>query len=269
MSNTNKYNIQVLERALYVLELLSDGNRRRLSEISDQMQISTSSTYRLLRTLANKGYVKRDKDNGGYRLGIRCLELARGYYETDDIRKLALPTLEWLRDETGETIHLGILDKMEVVYLEKLHGLHAIGLMSSRLGGRSPSHCTGLGKAMVAFLHEEEVHQYFKERGLRKYTDATITELGAFQLELQNIRENGYALDRGEHEHEVRCVAAPIFNDRNQIQAAVSVSGPANRMELEESLEHIIEKTRIAAGRIAELVGNRSMTSANPFPFVE
>ena len=115
MSSKDRYNIRVLERAMRVLDLLSEGEPLKLSELSETSKISSSTLFRILETLSDYQYVARDQFKGGYRLGIRCLELASAYYENDDIRSVALPDLEWLRDETGETVHLGILDHMEVV----------------------------------------------------------------------------------------------------------------------------------------------------------
>ena len=146
----SRYNIRAVDRAVRILSVLSDGRPRTLTELSEAIEINSSTTFRLLATLACSNYVERIEQSGAYRLGLACLELSRAYHESNDIRQSALPELEMLRDDTKETVHLAILDKMEVVYVEKLHGLHAIGLMSSRLGGRSPAYCTGVGKVLLA-----------------------------------------------------------------------------------------------------------------------
>jgi DNA-binding IclR family transcriptional regulator len=101
--------------------------------------------------------------------GFACLELARSYQINNRIQKVALPELEVLRDQTTETIHLAILDNMEVVYLEKLHGLHAIGLMSSYIGGRALAYCTGLGKVLLAYSDVERVRAHFERVGFTLY----------------------------------------------------------------------------------------------------
>jgi DNA-binding IclR family transcriptional regulator len=253
----DRYNIRAVDRAVRILSVLSDGKPRTLTELSEEIGINSSTTFRLLATLAYNNYVERDGQSGAYRPGLACLELARAYHESNDIRQAALPALEMLRDDTKETVHLAVLDKMEVVYVEKLHGLHAIGLMSSRVGGRSPAYCTGVGKVLLAYTPPELVRAHFEQVGLHRYSDATILSLDELLDHLENVRREGYALDRGEHEAEVRCVAAPIFDMTGKAVAAISVSGPAGRIEpLETNLE-LVNKTRQTARSISARLGYR------------
>jgi DNA-binding IclR family transcriptional regulator len=144
---------------------------------------------------------------------------------------------------------------MEVIYLEKLGGLHAIGIMSSRVGGRAPSHCTGLGKLLLAYEKPDSVAAYFKEHGLRRYTDTTITDLDALLCELEAVRGQGFAFDHGEHENEVRCVAAPVFNASGSAVAAISVSGPYARLDPLEGNQGMIEKVIRTANQISHQLG--------------
>jgi IclR family acetate operon transcriptional repressor len=253
-----RYNIRVLDRAFRVLSLLSDGNPRTLTELSGALEINSSTMFRLLATLSSHNYVQRNERTGEYRLGLAPLELTRAYFEGNDIRRNALPELEILRDDTTETVHLGVLDRMEVVYLEKLHGLHAIGLMSSRVGGRSPSHCTGLGKVLLAYLDPQIVQNYFEEQGLKSYTERTISDLDQLMIHLGDVRRKGFALDLGEHEAEVRCVAAPLFGISGKVVAAISVSGPAARLESLVDKDELIGKTIEAAQAISRKLGFNS-----------
>ncbi len=253
----NRYNIRAVDRAVRILSVLSDGKPRTLTELSEEIGINSSTTFRLLATLAYNSYVERDGQSGAYRPGLGCLELARAYHESNDVRQAALPALETLRDDTKETVHLAVLDKMEVVYVEKLHGLHAIGLMSSRVGGRSPAYCTGVGKVLLAYISPELIRSHFEQVGLHRYSEATIQSLDELIDHLESVRRQGYALDRGEHEAEVRCVAAPIFDMTGNAVAAISVSGPAGRMEpLETNLE-LVNKTRETARSISTRLGYR------------
>jgi IclR family KDG regulon transcriptional repressor len=253
--NSSRYNIRVLDRAILILNKLSDGVPRTLAEISEEIHINTSTTYRLLMTLASHNFVSRDEQTNQYRLGLSCLELAKAYQDSNNIRRFALPELEKLRDDVKETVHLAVLDNWEVVYLEKLSGLHAIGLMGSRVGGRSPVHCTGLGKAIAAFLTPAEVRKHFETDGLARYTQTTITDLDELMQHLEKVRQDGYALDQGEHENEVRCVAVPIFDINHNVVAALSVSGPAGRMEPMKENPVLIEKARQSAQRISSQLG--------------
>ncbi|MEW6566928.1 MAG: IclR family transcriptional regulator [Chloroflexota bacterium] len=256
-SRTGGYNIRVLERAVHLLRQLSDGRPRTLTQLSEELGMSSSTTFRLLATLSAHSLVERDRSDGKYRLGLAVLEMARSYFEGNDLRRIALPELERLRDRTGETVHLGILDEMQVVYLEKLHGHHAIGLMSSRVGGRSPAYCTGLGKVLLAHANPERVRRHFEAQGLKRYTPKTLRSVAELMRHLERVRAQGYALDDGEHEPEVRCVAAPVFDLNGEVVAAVSVSGPGPRMDPLESQLQLIEQTQRAARAISVRLGHR------------
>jgi IclR family KDG regulon transcriptional repressor len=253
----SRYNIRAVDRAIRILSVLSDGKPRTLTELSEAIDINSSTTFRLLATLACNNYVERVEQSGAYKLGLACLELSSAYYESNDIRQTALPELEMLRDDIKETVHLAVLDKMEVVYVEKLHGLHAIGLMSSRVGGRSPAYCTGVGKVLLAYSDPEFVRSYFEQVGLQRYSEATIQSIDELMEHLREVRFLGYALDRGEHEAEVRCVAVPVFDMSGQAVAAISVSGPAARMEPVDTKLELINRTRQAARSISSRLGYR------------
>jgi DNA-binding IclR family transcriptional regulator len=255
LQKEDRYRIRALDRAIDVLSALSDGKPRTLAELSEDITLSSSTTFRLLSTLAYHNYVERDEQSGKYMLGFACLELARSYQINNHIRKVALPELEALRDETTETIHLAILDHMEVVYLEKLHGLHAIGLMASHVGGRALAYCTGLGKALLAYSDRERVRAHFEQVGFQRFTDITIVSVNDLMRQLDEIKRQGYALDWGEHEPDVRCVAAPIFDMSGRTVAAISISGPANRMESSDIHEDHIEKVLQAASAISKQLG--------------
>jgi DNA-binding IclR family transcriptional regulator len=206
-------------------------------------------------TLLFHRYVKRDEQTNQFSLGVACLELSRAYYESDNLRSTALPVLESLRDDIKETVHLVVMDQMEIIYLEKIPGLHAIGLMSSRVGKRAPSYCTGVGKVLLAYENSQAVDNYFETHSMQRFTNTTITTIKALQEELKEVRRQGFAVDRGEHEAEVWCVAAPIFNLNGQAIAALSISGPEGRMApLDENCE-LVQKAKQASMTISTELG--------------
>jgi len=253
-----RYNIRVLDRAISILSLLSDGKPRTPTEIAETIDLSPSTTFRMLSTLGYYRYVRRDEKNNQFQLGLACLELAQAYLASNDLRQVALPELEALRDETKETVHLVVLDHMQIVYLEKLSGLHAIGLMSSRVGLRSPAYCTGVGKMLLAYEKPEQIQDYYKNRGLHRYTDTTITDLGSLMDHLAQVRRQGYSLDHGEHEDEVRCVAAPVFDLTGKAIAAISISGPSVRLDPLEENQDLIEQAKRTALNISIQLGYSS-----------
>ncbi len=255
--NSARYNIRVIDRAVSVLRALSDGKPRTLTELSKELEINSSTTFRLLATLRSHNLVQLENSTGNYRLGLACLELSRAYHTGDKVRQAALLEMELLRDETMETVHLGVLDDMEIVYVEKLEGLHAIGLMSSRVGRRAPAYCTGLGKALLAHCDPSFLQEKIEQFDLHKFTDMTITNRVELLKHLELVRRRGYALDMGEHEKEVRCIAAPIFDQYGETVAAISVSGPSGRMDPIESNQELIDKTLKAAHDISKNLGYR------------
>jgi DNA-binding IclR family transcriptional regulator len=249
-----RYNIRVLERAFSVLDLLADGVERTLTEISESIGINTSTTFRLVASLEYHRYLSRDGGSGKYTLGLACLELAKSFQVGHALTRLASPDLEQLRDSMRETVHLAVLDGPDVVYLQKLPGLHAIGFLESRVGGRLPAYCTGLGKVLLAYAQPSNVRALLHDT-LERFTPTTITDVNELMDELAAIRQRGYAFDWGEHEPDVRCVAAPIFGRDGQVAAAISIAGPANRMEPLEKNRPVIEATTTTAESISKKLG--------------
>lgn len=257
-TSKNRYQVRAVERALELLEAFSIPEPEfSLTELSDRLGLNASTVFRLLATLQGRGYVEHSSENGRYRLGSACLRLGSVYLAQADLRRRLTPLLAALRDECRETVHLATLgrDRMEVVYLEKLDGLLPIGLMGSRVGGRSPAYCTGLGKAMLAYEPPEAVQAFYQTRGLEAYTPQTVTNLEVLSRELAEVRRQGYALDKAEHEPDVKCVAVPVWDHRHEVVGAISVAGPAERIERLIAEEGLIEKVKAAAAEASTLMG--------------
>ena len=257
VQSDDRYTIRVVDRALDILTLLADGEPRLLAQVSGAAGLHTSTAFRVLATLAGRNFVERDAQTGHYTLGIASLELARAYQDASYLRRVALPTLQRLRDDTGETVHLAVLDNLDVVYLDKQQSFRAVAIMSSRVGARLPAYCTGLGKALLAYTDPDLVRAHFDRVGLRRYTDATLPTIDSLLHELEQVRRRGFAFDHGEHEPEVRCVAAPIFGPRGAVSAALSVAGPASRLDPLETNHALIERTVAAARAVSGKLAGR------------
>lgn len=253
---TDRYGIRVLDRAYSLLEILADGQPRSLVQLSASADLNTTTTFRILASLQSRNYVARNQQTGEYTLGLACLELAHAFLGSS-IRSLALPHLLALREETRETVHLAVLDRMDVVYVDKLDALHAIGLMSSHVGGRKPAYCTGVGKALLAYQDEAMLRQHYAAAGMPELTPTTITTVDGLLAELKATRDRGYTFDLGENEREVRCVAAPVFDSSGHAAAAISVSGPATRMDPIAHNGEVIRLTTETATRISAALGYR------------
>jgi DNA-binding IclR family transcriptional regulator len=226
-----RYLIRAVERALELLKVFSTTEPElSLTELSNRLGLNPSTAYRLLTTLESHGFVEQNSQNGRYHLGVACLHLGSVFLSQASLRQQALPLLETLRNDCKETVHLTILDRMEVVYLEKLEGLLPIGFMSSRVGGRSPAYCTGVGKALLAYEAPAEVRSFFSEQGLKRYTENTIVDVEELLTDLAEVRNRGFAIDNEEHEIGVKCVAAPIRDHQGKVVGAISISGPVQRI---------------------------------------
>lgn len=230
MNNSDQYQVRSVHRALSILKyFINASGLVSLTELSRATGLNQVTAYRLVATLLADGFLEQVAESGKYRLGVTALALGEAYFRSNDLRQRAHPKLVELRDECGETIHLAILDGREIVYIEKLPGLHPIGLMSSRVGGRTPAYCTGVGKMLLAYQSVDEIHQMYQDKDLISYTPKTITTVDRLLVEFMKIRADGFALDQEEHENGVGCVAAPIF-DNQGIVAALSLSGPYERI---------------------------------------
>lgn len=252
-TDNERYHVRAVLRALDVLEAFStDDPALSLMEVSERVGLNPSTTFRLLATLQSRGYVEHDEATGRYRVGVAVLRPTSTFLAHLNVRERVYPFLVDLRDASRETVHLTVLDPrtMEVIYLEKLEGLQPIGLMSSRVGGRSPAYCTAVGKALLAYQDPAVVRAFFTRNGMRRFTANTITTVDALMGELESVRERGYALDNAEHEDDVMCVAIPLWNHLRMAVAAISVSGPVDRMTRAIRDDGLVERV-LAVGKMA------------------
>jgi DNA-binding IclR family transcriptional regulator len=246
--------IQSIDRALQVLELFSlEKPEWGVTEISKALNIYKSNVHNVLSTLAERGFIKKDLKTDKYKLGIKFFELGSVVIKNMDLRKIAHPYMEKLLKEFNETVHLGILVEGEILSIEQEESGQSL---SPRIfiGKRAPLHCTGVGKAIMAYLSEEEIASIVKEKGLKKYTENTITNKEDLKKELEKIREQGYAVDNMEHEEGVRCVASPIRGYTGEVIGSMSISGPAFRIN-ESNIPNIAKKVKECCDCISEEMG--------------
>jgi len=253
--NNKAKTVQSVERALAIMDALAqEGSPMKLSSISKQLGLNISTVHRLLNTLMVWRYVEQDPYMGKYRLGIKSFEIGNKALYSLDIRSVAKPFLKKLVDISNETANLAILVEGEVVYIDQVE-THNIIKMFASPGIRGPAYCTGSGKTLLASLNDYEVNRLARSFSFKSYTDKTITNLETLKKELTRIRQQGYALDLGEMEEDVRCVAAPVSNHEGKTVAAISLSGPRTRMSdqyLHESLVPLVIDT---ARQISHLMG--------------
>jgi len=252
--------IQSIDRALQVLELFSlEKPEWGVTEISKVLNIYKSNVHNILSTFTEKGFVKKDSKTDKYKLGIKFFELGSVVIKNMDLRRIAHPYIEKLSKEFNETVHLGVLDEGRVVSIEREESNK--GLCSHiEIGRRAPLHCTAVGKAIMAYLSENEINLIIKEKGLEKYTENTITTKEGLENEFKKIRKQGYAVDNMEHEEGVRCVAGPIRDYTGKVIASMSISGPAFRIN-ESNILDIAKKVKEYCDSVSEKMGNINSNS--------
>jgi IclR family KDG regulon transcriptional repressor len=232
--NSDIYYIEVLGKALDILDVFGQSEEQRLSlqEISVRTRLNKNTVFRILYTLGEHGYIH--KENQTYQLGAKLFDLGNVKFRRRDLLAVAGPYLDDLRDQSGETVNLGVLDGGSIRYVDVRESPERFRL-AERIGGSDFLHSTALGKAHLAYLPGEEVRRLMKEHGMPRQTEHTITTINALKKELEIVRANGYALDREESMLGAFCMAAPILNSRETPIAAISISGPTIRFN-EENL---------------------------------
>jgi DNA-binding IclR family transcriptional regulator len=216
-------------RAFALLDLVAAAEPRgvTLAQLAEQVAMAKSSVLRYLATLEELEAVRRD-GGGRFRLGLKLVELAGGLLENDDLRSVAEPLLHELAEVSGETVHLGVASGSEIVYIAKVESRQSVRLVS-RIGARTPTHCSAMGKAYLAAL--DESGRASLTQSLPARTPHTITSREALEGELERIRAVGYSIDDEENELGVRCVGAAVVAASGAPLGAVSISGPAARLD--------------------------------------
>ena len=217
--------VQSLERAFGLLEVIAaHRGAMSLSELATSSGLPPPTLHRLARTLVDLGYLRQEPSRR-YALGPRLFLLAES--STMMLNAVALPHLSHLVDEIGETANLAMLDGDQVAYVAQAPGRHSMR-MFTEVGRRVQPHCTAVGKALLAATTDEEVRALLQRTGLPRHTPHTVTDPDEFLAQLDRVRDSGYAMDEGEQEVGVRCIAVKV--PESTLPLAISVSGPAPRM---------------------------------------
>lgn len=238
--------VQSLSRTFALLEAMADvGGVASLSDLRVVSGLPLPTIHRLLQTLVVLGYV-RQVPSRGYALGPRLARL--GESATRLVGRWAVPHLRELVERVGESTNLAVLDADHVLYVAQEPGRHSMR-MFTEVGRRAGVHCTAVGKAMLARLPEDEAVAILRRSGMPAHTVNTITALPEMLAELQRVRRQGYALDNGEQEDAVRCVAVALPDEVSR--AAISISGPAGRLD-DGVVRKAVPLLRTAAVQVAK-----------------
>lgn len=252
------YTIQSVVHALDLLEQFHGPDAELgVTELSRRLELHKNNVFRLLATLETCGYVVQDPETEAYRLGVKALELGRAYLRHTDIVGIAGPLLEELRDTTDETAYLSVLQGEELVYLLAEETRRTVRV-ASRVGQRVPAAQTAAGKVQLAYLSQLP----YRKHPLRRMTDPRPAEVRKLERELGKIREAGYAVDAGGYDHDLTCIAAPVFNDTGEVVGAFSVQAPRFRLSKSTEIRGVADKVLEITRKASEELGFRPLKQA-------
>ena len=248
--------VQSIIRALSLLELLAeDDEGYRLTDLAERTGLSPSTVHRLLTTMEERRFVQFDASDGMWHVGRQSFSIGAAFVRRRNFVAQALPFLRRLRDDTRETVNLGVADEGEVVILTQVESREIMRAIT-RAGGRAPMASSGLGKAILATYSDNDLAAIIQRRGLRRMTPKSIIRGGQLRDALKCVRKQGYAVDDEEFAIGLRCIAAPIYDEHGEVLAAISASGPSTRIP-DERLAALGRMVADAAGEITKALGGR------------
>lgn len=254
--------VQSLSRGLLLLETVAEAEAEEgvtLSDLAMQVGLAPSTTHRLLNTLEQRGFLQQDAGLGRWHVGVRAFDIGNAFLNGRDFVAQSRPLLVRLMEECGETANLAVEDEGEAVMLAQVQCREMMRMMVP-LGSRAPMHASGIGKALLAQMSDQEVAAILHRHGLPAITEHSIRAPEALRKELEQTRTRGWSYDNEEHAIGLRCVAATLYDEQGQAVAAISLSGPSSRISDERvsSLGRLVadiaaDATRTLGGRIPAL----------------
>ena len=249
--------VQSLGRAFAILEEIArhrDGIG--LAELSKMVGLHNSTAFHLAKTLVSLGYIRQERDSKRYRIGLPLFALAASALDEIEMVNIAMPILEQLSRDTGESGHFAVRMGDAVVVIARTSGSGAFQL-TDRVGVVRPAHCTALGKVILAALDEDEIKRFLQRVELKPSTKKSITEVPALLREIADVKRTGVAYDQGEFNLEVRCIAVPAKDFTGQTIGAIGISGPIWR-ESSQALQTKAKAVQAAGARLSAAFGQKA-----------
>jgi DNA-binding IclR family transcriptional regulator len=247
------YSVAAVDRAVSILGVFDSKSTCSLAEIARATALSEATALRYLSSLGRNGLVERDELSGQYRLGLRLFQLGQQALSDRDPRQIALPFMKGLLEQFGETVNLAMRHGDAIVIIEVIEGTRSIK-KGATIGEQDFWHASALGKSILAFLPDEEACGILERRGCPPATPTTLTTFEQLSRAFERVRLVGYAVDNEEAEEGLRCVGAPIFDQRGRPGYAISLSGPAYRFTA-QVVREMAEDIRSAAASISAKLG--------------
>ncbi len=252
---------QSLERGLAILSSFhSDRALIGVSELSRELRLSRSTAHRYVATLAKLGYLQQDPDSKRYRLGPKVLDLGFSAINSMDVREISAPYLRQLSDETGFTANMAILDGPDVVYIERCRTSRSRQReidLNLHVGSRLPAYCTAMGKAILAFVAEEQLEEIIPRIEFVPRGPNTLTSASAFRAELEKIRASGIAVNDEELAYGLRSIAAPIHSHAGEVVAALNLAVHRTMVSMDELIARYGPPVAQTARDISLSLGHR------------
>lgn len=237
-------------KAMEVLDQVAAyGRPVRFATLLEASPFPKATLYRFLQTLTNQRLLAYDPDHQTYSVGVRLVRLAHAAWKQTSLAPIARPHLDALSHKIGLTVHLAQLDHGQVLYVDKRNATKPVEMFSDA-GKIGPAYCTGVGKAMLAFLPEAERGPVLAQQSYHRFTAHSYTTRDALEAELDNIRARGHAYDREEHEPGIICIAVPILSSKGQVLGGMSITGSTRDTDYQK-LDALVPDLRAAAGAIA------------------
>lgn len=253
--------IQSLSRAFRLLEAVANcPDGVSLTHLSRETGLHSSTVFHLLKTMMGLGYLDQSQDSKRYFIGARMFCLASSARSEVRLVKLADPVLRELAIQTGNSTLFGMRSGDDMVVVAKAEGSGAFQ-SSDRVGGTRPSHCTGMGKIMLASMPREQLERYLASCELKPFTPNTITDRARLLESIEQVRRSGLAFDDAEFHAELRCVAAPVRDFTDRLIGSVAMSGPAWRLSL-QALQAQATLLREAASRLSAQFGHQTSSES-------
>ncbi|MFB9569839.1 IclR family transcriptional regulator domain-containing protein [Saccharopolyspora hordei] len=247
--------VPAVERAFDVLELFLDAPELSAPEITAQLGLPRTTVHELVGTLSERGYLMpAGRGSNKFRLGVRGFQLGSAYAERLDLAREGQLVAEEIAERCQETVHVGVREGTEVLYVAKVDSSHPVRMVSA-VGRRLPAHCTAVGKALLSALSREEVDELYGNRRLKAMTEHSITTRKALRAELDQIAEDGVAREYCESNEAVACVASPVRDHTGAVVAAISIAVPILRWN-EETEAALRDLVREGASDLSERLGH-------------
>lgn len=255
--------IQSLERAADIMSLAgSTRGGLRLSEISRELGLHTSTVFHLVRSLCALGFLRLDEKTKRYQIGRRIFSLASNCLDEVELIELVRPRIAALAEATGQSAHFAVWSRHDVLVLCRDHGPAAFQL-SERIGSIRPAYCTAIGRALLSGLNPGQLDEYFRHVELRPLTPDTVVDETRLRAIIDQVRRERIAYDDSEYQGEARCVAAPVLDYNGAVAGSVGISAPVWRVSFEE-LVQFAEQVRGAAEDLSRELGHTPSETAEP-----